>query len=899
MAKSAETFVKALEREASQAGKTRVELLQMRAAQLGVADAAKTYIDRIAQASTTRTAPAGLAQVQALTAGIGKSAALSVQQLQTLKFTVSDIVASAASGASPLTILLQQGGQVAQIQGGVSGLARGIVAALTPARLAFGATAAAAAGLAYAVFGGRAESKALADSLVVTGNYAGVTEGRFNALAKAVAASGEISIGTAREFAQALVSTGEIGPKSFEKAAEAAARYGAATGKSAKDVAAEFSALNRDVSGGASKLNQSLNFLTTAQLQQIRRLQEQGQAADALGIVYDALNTRFKALEPNLGSLDRALRAVSTTWSSFWDAAFDVGRTATIEDKISDARKALAAAQALRDEGPSTGPYRGRTTPDPARAEAAAEAVRLLNRSQAAQEATATAAAAQADLNKKGAAADEFVSGYLKRAKSVSALNDELAKAQRQFETLAKAGSPVSSADQTAVLAKIRADFKPAPTASSGAYDSLVRSITAATTAAEAERAGTDKLAESQRFAIAVVTQLAAAEGKYTVQQKQTVTAALASYLVIAQGLELRTKQIAAADELRRSEAEASQALDREASARLGSNQALRDALVEYGRTGAQIERLRITRLEDALATEEQALAVGRTRDLSDAEAAGLERNIKLLREQIALRTEGAAVSDAQRTDPFAGARSGLSEYIESVREAGTVTRQATGSALSILENDMTSSLASGTANYRAFTDFIVSETYRLLLVRPLLASLSKQLEDLSKQSSDSNFTSLLKLFGSGSGYTIDYGGSTTNLTGASLPTAGGAATGTNFVERDMLTILHKGEAVTPAAFNPYAPSAIAAAQARPTKAEPSSSGGRAAGGNMIVTVENHTGGTVKEERSRQGNDTIVKLIIAQAVAEVDRRISSGAGSTSAALISRGVNLSGAIPRRA
>lgn len=56
----------------------------------------------------------------------------------------------------------------------------------------------------------------------------------------------------------------------------------------------------------------------------------------------------------------------------------------------------------------------------------------------------------------------------------------------------------------------------------------------------------------------------------------------------------------------------------------------------------------------------------------------------------------------------------------------------------------------------------------------------------------------LSSLFGSGSG-------SGTNTTGTSLPTAGGAATGTNFVERDMLTILHKGEAVVPKAYNPAA----------------------------------------------------------------------------------------------
>lgn len=47
--------------------------------------------------------------------------------------------------------------------------------------------------------------------------------------------------------------------------------------------------------------------------------------------------------------------------------------------------------------------------------------------------------------------------------------------------------------------------------------------------------------------------------------------------------------------------------------------------------------------------------------------------------------------------------------------------------------------------------------------------------------------------------------GQATNNTGTSLPTAGGAATGTNFVERDLLTIVHRGEAIVPKAYNPAA----------------------------------------------------------------------------------------------
>ena len=54
-----------------------------------------------------------------------------------------------------------------------------------------------------------------------------------------------------------------------------------------------------------------------------------------------------------------------------------------------------------------------------------------------------------------------------------------------------------------------------------------------------------------------------------------------------------------------------------------------------------------------------------------------------------------------------------------------------------------------------------------------------------------------------GGGLSIDTGGFSTNTTGTSLPTAGGMATGTNFVPRDMLALVHRGEAIVPARYNP------------------------------------------------------------------------------------------------
>lgn len=80
-------------------------------------------------------------------------------------------------------------------------------------------------------------------------------------------------------------------------------------------------------------------------------------------------------------------------------------------------------------------------------------------------------------------------------------------------------------------------------------------------------------------------------------------------------------------------------------------------------------------------------------------------------------------------------------------------------------------------------------------------------------------------------------------------------------------------------------PSAYVAGKTTQTSAK-SGDGSVPAGlmmGNVYVTVENRSGGTVSEERSQIGGDQFVKIIVDRAVSEVDRRIASG-GSTSRAV---------------
>lgn len=454
-------FLASVEREAAQVGKTRAEYLSFRAETLKVTDAASASIAKIA-AGTSNT--------------IGTSARLTREQLLALKYTASDVVASLASGASPLTILLQQGGQVAQVSGGLGGIFRGLLASITPTRLALGATGIAVGVVGKAMFDGSQQAREYADAIILSGNYAGLTAAKFDGLVRSVAASGQVSNAAAREAAQALIQTGAVGPEAFGKATEAAARYAAASGKTAADVAKDFALMGTDATKWAETVGVQTNLVSAAQLQNIKTLQEQGKTTEATGVAMDLMLGRLRSLEQNLGPLDKILREVGNTWSAFWDRAADIGRPQTIEEKIAGVRRQLASlgttdtgrlnipafssAPALRGDDDDAGRRASLR-------ENTSENLRLLSRSQATQQATAAATAEVARLNREAVGADAFVAGFAKRTKSAEGLKKELAEAAAQFakqDALAAKDStykPSTAGQRDAILAEIRKGYAP------------------------------------------------------------------------------------------------------------------------------------------------------------------------------------------------------------------------------------------------------------------------------------------------------------------------------------------------------------------------------------------------------------------------------------------------------
>lgn len=304
-------------------------------------------------AGLDQVAAAGKNTVAAVTAGkreldqYGQSARATAAALRQVPAQFTDIVTGLASGQSPLSVLLQQGGQLKDAFGGVGNAARalgGYVAGLiNPLTL----TAAAAAGLAVAFLKGSEEARDLERALINTGNAAGTTAGELRQIADAVAdATGATRGGSAAVLAD-LTATGRVSADMLEKVAAAAVALERTGGQAAADTVEQFAALGKDPVDALKKLDEQTHFLTATVLEQVQALVEQGRSADAARLAQtayaDELLQRIPQLENQLGTLQTAWRGVKDLAKSAWDAMLGVGRdNETTEQKLRAAQARVA-----------------------------------------------------------------------------------------------------------------------------------------------------------------------------------------------------------------------------------------------------------------------------------------------------------------------------------------------------------------------------------------------------------------------------------------------------------------------------------------------------------------------------------------------------------------------------
>ncbi|NMZ35421.1 phage tail tape measure protein [Pseudomonas proteolytica] len=230
---------------------------------------------------------------------------------------------------------------VAQLGAGAGAGAAGLLAILGPLALA----TAAVGGLAVAYYKGSEEQDRYNKSLILTGNYAGISAGQLGDMARQVSATVGTT-GQAAEVLALLAGNGKIAGESFTGITQAAVSMQEATGKAVSETVSEFEKIAKDPVAAAKELNDQYHFLTASVYSQIVALKEQGDTVGAVKLLTDtyagAVETRAGEITQNLGLIERGWNFVRDAAKEALDATLSVGRQLTLEQQAQEIRERLA-----------------------------------------------------------------------------------------------------------------------------------------------------------------------------------------------------------------------------------------------------------------------------------------------------------------------------------------------------------------------------------------------------------------------------------------------------------------------------------------------------------------------------------------------------------------------------
>ena len=333
--KSAEQFSRAEGRMAAsikrattnleQLGKTASQRLEFQIGQKGL------------DASKFEPMLANLRELEAANTRVGLSAAQMTNNLRMVPAQMTDIVTSLASGQQPLTVLIQQGGQLKDMFGGVGAAARAMGGYVLSMATPLNVLLAAGAGVGYALYSASAETDEFRKNLILTGSTTGLTVDKFNQLTAALDGLDGVTRGGAAEALTAMAASGNISADAIERLTASALKLERAGGPAVADTVKQFEALGKAPVDASLKLHETTRYLTTAVYEQIKALEDQGKTSEAAAVAQkawaDAIDQRTPKMVENLGHIEKAWKGVKEAVADAIDAAKDWGRVATPSER--------------------------------------------------------------------------------------------------------------------------------------------------------------------------------------------------------------------------------------------------------------------------------------------------------------------------------------------------------------------------------------------------------------------------------------------------------------------------------------------------------------------------------------------------------------------------------------
>lgn len=357
-------FVASLKQQADSIGKTSAELLEMKAAQLGVSTEAAPFINALKQQEQELKKQNSTMVLAGLSAGQYGNA------IRQLPAQITDMVTSLASGMPVWMVAIQQGGQIKDSFGGIGNvmtLAKettiDYISSVTELKSAFAdvrdlsmdaitrfglavtifgvGIAAVAATLGKAAYDSWSSQRELANAIVLTGGYAAVTTGQLQDYAEQVSETSTATTNAITDIATSLAKSGKYSLTQIKAMTRTIAEWESQTGESTEKITGYFDAIAKDPVKGLAELNKNFNFLTEGQLTYIESLRKtKGETAAveaATKIFAETMDKRLKDIADSATPLETMWSDIKKWASDAWGWVGDhtLGALNLIVDTVS------------------------------------------------------------------------------------------------------------------------------------------------------------------------------------------------------------------------------------------------------------------------------------------------------------------------------------------------------------------------------------------------------------------------------------------------------------------------------------------------------------------------------------------------------------------------------------
>lgn len=328
-------FVASLKQQADSIGKTRAELLEMKAAQLGVSTEAAPFINALKQQEQALKKQQNAMGLAGISAGQYKMA------MRQLPAQITDVVTSLASGMPVWLVAIQQGGQIKDSFGGIGNTFKVLLSYINPLTVGAVALGVALAAIAKAGYDSWKSQRDLANALVLTGGYAATTTGQITSLTDEINKTSSATVGSIQAIATSLAQSGKYSINQIKAIMKTTAEWAAQTGESEKTITGYFDSIAKDPVKGLAELNDQFNFLKEGQLTYIESLRktkgETAAAEAATKLFADTMDKRLKDIADSATPLETMWTDIKKWAADSWKWVGDhtVGALNLIVDTVS------------------------------------------------------------------------------------------------------------------------------------------------------------------------------------------------------------------------------------------------------------------------------------------------------------------------------------------------------------------------------------------------------------------------------------------------------------------------------------------------------------------------------------------------------------------------------------